>query len=69
MRQLSEELTSTENRVAFSRQAFNDSVTEYNTACEQFPTNLLAVSFGFRPASLYEIESEEARQAPKVSFA
>ena len=67
MMQLSEELTSTENRVAFARQAFNDSVTAYNTACELFPASLIAGSFGFTPASLLEIATAE-REAPRVSF-
>ena len=67
MLQLSEELTSTENRVAFARQAFNDAVTAYNTACELFPASLIAGSFGFAPASLLEIATTE-REAPRVSF-
>jgi LemA protein len=67
MMQLSEELSSTENRVAFARQAFNDAVTSYNTAREVFPAALIAGSFGFTAASLLEIEVAE-RQAPKVSF-
>ena len=67
MMQLSEELTSTENRVAFARQAFNDAVTSYNISCEVFPASLIAGSFGFTQASLLEIEVAE-RQAPRVSF-
>jgi LemA protein len=67
MMQLSEELTSTENRVAFARQAFNDAVTSYNTACEVFPASLIAGSFGFVQAGLLEIEGAE-REAPRVSF-
>jgi LemA protein len=67
MMQLSEELTSTENRVAFARQAFNDAVTSYNTSCEVFPASLIAGSFGFTQASLLEIEVAE-REAPRVSF-
>jgi LemA protein len=67
MMQLSEELTSTENRVAFARQAFNDAVMGYNTAREVFPGNLVAGSFGFAPAALLEAE-EAQRQAPRVSF-
>jgi LemA protein len=67
MRQLSEELTATENRVAFARQAFNDSVTQYNTARESFPG--LFFAGGFPPAHLLESTSSEAeRAAPKVSF-
>ncbi len=69
MMQLSEELTSTENKVAFARQAFNDSVMQYNTLRETFPDNLVANSFAFKEAALLEIETPEARQAPKVSFA
>lgn len=70
MMQLSEELTSTENKVAFSRQAFNDSVTAYNTYKQTFPPVLLAATFGHSAnASLLEFEdSEEMQQAPKVSF-
>jgi LemA protein len=68
MAQLTEELTSTENRVAFSRQAYNDAVTEYNTAREKFPNVILANSMGFTAAPLFEVESKEERQAPKVSF-
>ena len=69
MIQLQEELTSTENRVAFARQAFNDAVTEFNTRCEKFPANLIAGSFGFHPAELLEsTESPEERKPVKVSF-
>lgn len=68
MMQLSEQLTSTENRVAFARQAFNDAVMVYNTASEVFPAVLIAGSFRFTPASLLEIETAE-RSAPRVSFA
>jgi LemA protein len=69
MRELSEELTSTENKVAFARQAYNDAVTEYNTAREVFPAVLLAASFGFAPAALLEVvESPQERKAPKVAF-
>lgn len=69
MLQLQEELASTENRVAFARQAFNDAVMVYNTRCEQFPTNLIAGTFGFRQAELLApTESPEERKAPKVSF-
>ena len=67
MMQLSEELTSTENRVAFARQAFNDAVTSYNISRELFPASLIADSFGFTPAGLLEIETPE-REAPRVSF-
>lgn len=68
MLQLSEELTSTENKVSFARQAFNDAVMHYNTARESFPSNLIAGSFGFSEAQLFEISDPRARQAPKVSF-
>ena len=67
MIQLSEELTSTENRVAFARQAFNDAVTSYNTAREIFPSSIIAGSFGFAPAGLLEI-AEPERNVPRVSF-
>jgi LemA protein len=69
MMQLSEELSSTENRVAFARQAFNDSVMGYNNRREVFPNNLIAGMFGFMPAQALELENPQAaRQAPKVSF-
>jgi LemA protein len=68
MMQLSEELTTTENKVAFSRQAYNDSVMEYNTLRESFPANMIAGNFGFRAAELLEIEDEAKREVPKVSF-
>ena len=68
MMQLSEELTSTENKVAFARQAFNDSVTTYNTYRESFPNNVVAGMFSFNEAQLFEIEDVEQREAPKVSF-
>ena len=68
MMQLSEELTTTENKVAFSRQAFNDSVMNYNTFRESFPNNLFAGWFNFGPAELLEIEDEAKREVPKVEF-
>ena len=68
MMQLSEELTTTENKVAFSRQAYNDSVMDYNTLRESFPNNFVAGWFGFRGAELLQIEDEAKRQVPKVSF-
>jgi len=68
MMQLSEELTSTENKIAFARQAFNDAVMYYNTQREVFPSNLVAGSFNFAPAKLLEVEAPEERSAPKVSF-
>lgn len=69
MRQVSEELTSTENKIAFARQAYNDAVMVYNTQCETFPSNMLAGMFNFDTAEPFEISSEQERQAPKVSFA
>jgi len=68
MMQLSEELTTTENKVAFARQAYNDSVMDYNTLRESFPNNLFSGWFNFRAAELLEIEDEAKREAPKVSF-
>ena len=68
MNRLMEELTSTENKVSFARQAYNDAVTVYNTARESFPDNIIAGMFQFKEARLFEIESEEQREAPKVSF-
>ena len=68
MQQLQEELTSTENRVAFARQAYNDSVMTYNTYRESFPQNQIAGAFGFKQAELFEIEVEAQREAPRVSF-
>ena len=63
-----EELTSTENRVAFARQAFNDAVTVYNTKREVFPSNLIAGSFNFQSANLLEEATPEMRIAPRVTF-
>lgn len=68
MQQLSEELTTTENKVAFSRQAFNDAVMTYNTDRESFPANFVAGWFRFQPAELLDIEDPAKREAPKVSF-
>ena len=68
MMQLSEELTSTENKVAFARQAYNDAVMDYNNRREMFPNTIVANAFAFQPASLLEIESEEKRQPVKVDF-
>jgi len=66
---LQEELSSTENKIAFARQAYNDSVMEYNTKRESFPENTMAGMFGFGPAELLQAtESAAERQAPKVSF-
>lgn len=68
MAQLSEELTSTENKVSFARQAYNDAVTAYNTMREKFPNVVFAGMFGFHQASLFEIENVAEREAPKVQF-
>lgn len=68
MMQLTEELTSTENKVAFARQAYNDSVMAYNTKREVFPTNIVAGMFQFGAAELFQIENAEEKLAPKVSF-
>lgn len=68
MMQLSEELTSTENRVAFARQAFNDSVMGYNNTREMFPNSMIAGMFGFEAAKMLEAPAPEKREPPKVSF-
>jgi LemA protein len=68
MMQLTEELTSTENKVAFARQAYNDSVMTYNTKREVFPTNIIAGIFNFAAAELFQVDNAAERQAPKVSF-
>lgn len=71
MMQLTEELTSTENKVAFARQSYNDAVTTYNTKREVFPSSLVAGMFGFAAAALLDIDEDkraEVRAAPKVSF-
>ncbi len=68
MMQLSEELTTTENKVAFARQAYNDSVMQYNTLRESFPNNLFAGWFSFLAAEMLEIEDEAKREVPEVSF-
>jgi len=65
---LMEELTSTENRVSFARQAYNDAVMTYNTAREVFPSNLIAGAFSFTAAESFTVESPAERAAPKVSF-
>ena len=66
--QLMEELTSTENKISFARQAYNDSVMSYNTTCEKFPNVLIAKPFGFTEAVLFEIKVEAEREAVKVQF-
>ena len=68
MMQLHEELTSTENKVAFARQAYNDSVMAYNTQREVFPSNVIAGIFNFTAAELFTVEKPEQREAPKVQF-
>jgi len=68
MNQLMEELTSTENKVSFARQAYNDSVMAYNTGREVFPTNIIAGMFNFGLAELFTVEAPEQREAVKVSF-
>lgn len=68
MMQLSEELTTTENKVSFARQAFNDAVMMYNVLRESFPANFFAGWFNFKKAELLEIEAPEKREAPEVSF-
>ena len=68
MLQLSEELTTTENKVSFARQAFNDAVMMYNNMCEQFPNNFIAGWFQFKTAELLELEDEKMKEVPKVAF-
>jgi LemA protein len=68
MAKLQEELATTENRIAFARQGYNDAVMHYNTARESFPTVLIAAPFGFQEAAQLVIENEEERAAPKVTF-
>jgi LemA protein len=65
---LQEELASTENKVGFSRQFYNDQVLTYNTKTEQFPTNVVANMFAFKKSEFFEVEAPEERQAPKVQF-
>jgi LemA protein len=68
MQQLSEEITSTENKVSFARQAYNDAVMIFNTTRESFPTNLIAGVFNFSEAALFQVENAAEREAPKVKF-
>lgn len=65
---LQEELASTENKVSYSRQAYNDQVQSFNTRIESFPTNIMAGMFGFKQAEFFEIETPSEREAPKVQF-
>ncbi|MEY3775525.1 MAG: hypothetical protein RLZZ129_2305 [Verrucomicrobiota bacterium] len=68
MKQLTEELTSTENKISFARQAYNDSVMTYNTKRETFPNNIFAGMFSFLPAELFKVEDPAERNAPQVKF-
>ena len=68
MKQLSEELTSTENKVSFARQSYNDSVTNYNTKREVFPSSMVAGAFNFGPAVLFEVADDSEREVVKVKF-
>jgi LemA protein len=68
MMQLTEELTSTENKISFARQAYNDAVMAYNTKRESFPANIVAGIFAFTQAELFQIENPAEKEAPKVSF-
>ncbi len=68
MSQLMEELTSTENKISFARQSFNDSVTSYNTTRESFPANMIANTFGFTAAQMLEITNAQEKETVKVSF-
>ena len=68
MMQLQEELASTENKVAFARQAFNDSVLAYNNSVQNFPNNIIAGMFRFEAASFLDIDSEQKREVPEVAF-
>ena len=65
---LQQELSATENQIASARQVFNNTVMQYNTMLESFPTNLVANAMGFAPAQLFELEVEKERQVPQVSF-
>ena len=68
MQQLQEELSSTENKVAFARQAYNDNVMRYNTTQQEFPAVLLAATFGHHPVELFQVEDQQVKKAPKISF-
>jgi len=68
MKALHEELVSTENKISFSRQHYNDCVMEYNTKTETVPSNIMATMFGFKPREFFELEDETQREAPKVDF-
>ena len=66
--QLQNEISETEDKVAYSRQFYNDTVTMYNTKLETFPSNLVAGMFGFKPSTLFNVDNDEARKAVKVDF-
>ena len=68
LKQLQEELSSTENKISFSRQAYNDQVLAYNTAQQEFPAVMFAAALGHHPADLFAVEEPEAKKAVKVSF-
>lgn len=68
MADLHQDLTSTENRVGFARQAYSDAGMEYNTECEKFPNLIVARMCAFQPADLFQLENEQARDAVKISF-
>lgn len=68
MQHLQEELSSTENKIAFSRQSYNDMVMTYNIAQQEFPTNLVASAFGHKQADLFDVQDQEAKKAVKVQF-
>jgi LemA protein len=68
MARVMEELTSTENKISFARQAYNDSVMRFNTACQVFPSNMVAGTFNFQQATLWEITESKEREAVKVKF-
>ncbi len=68
MMQLTEEMTSTENKISFARQAYNDAVTVFNTTRERFPTNLIAGMFNFAEAQLFQVDNAAERTAPQVKF-
>ncbi len=66
--QLQEEISSTENKIGYARQHYNDTVGRYDEAIQSFPSNIVAGVFNFKPAEYFELEEAEAREAPKVSF-
>ena len=68
VKMLQEELTSTENKVGFARQFYNDIATKYNISQQTFPANMMAATFGFTPAELFELQSETERQVPAVDL-